>query len=556
MRAALTLLFDALVSALAALAVLIALSGGGTVVIGDAVISAHSVGNPLLVLLLLAAVRLAVAPNSPFLAIPGFTPDRLARRARALFARLTGSRPIGHALAIAGAVAGASLALKAGIAWSHPGFFGGDDVEIHEMTLGVLWGRGWPIWELRSAVYPMTFIYPVQWLLSLAGVSDVGTLVLAGRLVVACVSSVGVVLLFVIAREEYGGRIALLAATMLAFNHVTVTFGASELPRPVAAVLVLAAYGAVLRPTSAWAALAGALVGAAAALRFSEALFIVPGVMHLATQNRWRHAAVFAVAVVATAAALQAMGDTLYWGSPFASARHVADYTLVRQQSSRGFEPMWHYVASVPSWFDWTLAGLAMLATARGAWRPALWAWTPLALLSLLPHKEARYLVPAMPFVCLLAARGLADAASFLRSEAPKTPVRMDRLTLLLVLALGASVLHHVSRLHTRPDDGAIALARRLAERPSTGVAAEQLWRLGGRLYLDRAGPLRDLDPARLRTKDDIVAAAIGPDIHWILIRGETCTRTGCTPALEASGFAADSVLAGTSQYVVFERIR
>ena len=34
-------------------------------------------------------------------------------------------------------------------------FMTGDDVEIHEMSLGLLLHHPWPIWDLRSAVFPL-----------------------------------------------------------------------------------------------------------------------------------------------------------------------------------------------------------------------------------------------------------------------------------------------------------------------------------------------------------------------------------------------------------------
>ena len=64
----------------------------------------------------------------------------------------------------------------------HPGFITGDDVEIHELTLSMLFGYQWDIWSLRNAFFPLTFVFPAQAVLSGLGVSAAQTLVFAGRL--------------------------------------------------------------------------------------------------------------------------------------------------------------------------------------------------------------------------------------------------------------------------------------------------------------------------------------------------------------------------------------
>jgi hypothetical protein len=85
-------------------------------------------------------------------------------------------------VAIAGIVA-MSVAARVSAAWRHPGFITGDDWEIHMMTLGHLWASDWEIWSLRSAFYPMAFIYPAQALVSRWAGDDPWILIFTGRLV-------------------------------------------------------------------------------------------------------------------------------------------------------------------------------------------------------------------------------------------------------------------------------------------------------------------------------------------------------------------------------------
>jgi hypothetical protein len=94
-----------------------------------------------------------------------------------------------------------SVVLKTWFAATSQGFVTGDDVEIHEMSLGLLLHQPWPIWDLRSAVFPLGVVFPAQYIAHQAGVRDVGTLVFIGRLVVAVLSTVSIWLVWLVGRR-------------------------------------------------------------------------------------------------------------------------------------------------------------------------------------------------------------------------------------------------------------------------------------------------------------------------------------------------------------------
>ena len=136
----------------------------------------------------------------------------------------------------------ASLVVKLGNILWYQGFYSGDDVEVHEMTLGILFRQEWPIWNLRSPVFPVGFIFPVQWLLVQLGVSGTTALVMAGRLVVALFSTANILLLFAVTLRQWRSiPIATFAALFLASSGLHIQFGSSELPRTVATTFLLAA---------------------------------------------------------------------------------------------------------------------------------------------------------------------------------------------------------------------------------------------------------------------------------------------------------------------------
>lgn len=139
-------------------------------------------------------------------------------------------------------VIGVSVLVKAANAWYYFGFFSGDDVEIHEMTLASLFGWHWAAWNIRCAFYPMVFIYPVQALAVGVGVRDVGLLVFAGRMVAVAFSAAVLALTYRVGRQLAGSHaIGLIAVVLLAICKLHVTFASSELPRTVAGAFVLAA---------------------------------------------------------------------------------------------------------------------------------------------------------------------------------------------------------------------------------------------------------------------------------------------------------------------------
>ena len=250
--------------------------------------------------------------------------------------------------------------------------------------------------------------------------------------------------------------------------------------------------------------LGGVLVGIAAALRFSEAVFVAPAVGMLMLERRWRDAVVCLVAAAGTALAIQAISDQLYWGTPFYSLRHAIDYTLVERQSTRGFQPPWHYLTTMPEWSNVAIVAVAVFAAIRGGWRPALWAGVPLIALSVLPHKEARYLIPIVPFVSVLAGAGLWRL--IVRASSPGAMPPWSSIA--IVGGVVASTLLSINGYHVRRSDAAVSLARAIASTPGvSSVAVEQLWRWGGRIYLGGVPALQELD-GRLARPEDLTALA------------------------------------------------
>ena len=527
---------DVLALSILVAAVMIALTGGGSFDVWGQHVRAHSVASLLWFLTLWSLLRYSTL-SMPLLLIPGLSPARLSRRAvRIVDAVMFHVDQIDRrAIAIALVVLCTAVTiLKIAIAAAHPGFFGGDDVEVHEMTQGALLGLDWPVWDLRSAFYPMTVVYPVQWSSWQFGWSDTAQLVLAGRLPAIVASTVAVAWLYRTGSLRADASTGLAAAFLLATSSLFVEFGASELPRPLAALLILGAYGAVTSaPRIANAAGAGFLIGIAACLRFSEIVFLLPLTAHLAIERRWREAAWALLAMAATMTVVQAATDYVYWGKPFASALSIVQFTLSDRLSSRGYEPWWYYAWHIPSWSDYLTVGLALIASRQHP-RLALWVWAPVIVLSGLPHKEPRYLVPVIPLLSLLAAHGFITVAAAVRARSHDAA---PALALALLASISLRAIDQASKYHVDRSDSEVGFAAEVAPSLSSApVVLEQAWRFGGHIYLGRGRQVVDLNPVNLGPDEFAQRiASLSPGL--VALSAGACERLRCDTTLVGSGF-------------------
>jgi hypothetical protein len=550
------LALDALV-VLGCVVVMLAIAGYGRHVhVGRFILDVTSVNGFVAALLVVLGVRAAVPEVPVWFVIPVSSVSVVAlacwRGVRSWLIRLTQGAALGVVLSV---VAG-SLITKLWIAHQHPGFWTGDDVEIHEMTLSHLFGWHLPVWSLRSPFYPLGFILPAQWLAHRIGVIDTTSLIFVGRSVVA-VFSVGTLwLTFVVARRLFDSvPVAVLSTILLATNKLHTIGGSSELPRTVSSCFVLAAFGLLsLSPRQVSALVAGALIGVAAALRFSEEIFLIPALLQLTVARRWGHAGLACCGFFLVAILVLGPVDQMYWGESFFSLRHAADFTLVRGLSSRGVQPFFEYAAAVPAWADVFTVALAVLAWRLRLWTLAAWTWLPVIVLSALPHKEPRYLIPILPYFSMLAAASLWALVGWLGEAVDG---RRLRVAPILLAACAASLVGEVGGFVIGRSDGAVALAQNIARHSQVqGIAIEQAWRLGGHLYLPMAEPFVNLEPGQVETASALGDTLRDPKIVRVVLDAHHLARTHADQTVLARGFreVSPEVSAAASGYRLFER--
>ena len=154
MRYVLAVILDCLCISAIGAALFILLTGGGVYTIGHVRVSARVPDNILLLVGVVLAIRYAIRDIPWFAVWPTESAVRVSERVVSAVPAWARQLPLSSARQILLVLVVASVALKAWFAGTSQGFVIGDDVEIHEMSLGLLLHQPWPIWDLRSAVFP------------------------------------------------------------------------------------------------------------------------------------------------------------------------------------------------------------------------------------------------------------------------------------------------------------------------------------------------------------------------------------------------------------------
>jgi hypothetical protein len=285
----------------------------------------------------------------------------------------------------------------------------------------LVYGSGLVPWEFQLGVR--------SWLLPgvIAGLMELSRLVGDGpdyylpliAVAFAALAASPVICCFLWCRPHFGAAGALVAGMVVAVAPELVYFGARTLCDTVAGhLLVVALY--VLAPgyrvtSRRRLAVGGALLG----LIFVTRVQLAPAVALTALWTNWQADRERLVAIIAGATAiLAATGilDTLTLGYPLASLWRYVLYNLYYGVSSTfGVEPWMYYLSGELGVWGGACATLLLLALLGARRMPLLLvlAVTILAFHSSIPHKEYRFIYPAILLVAVLAGIGLAQMVSW-----------------------------------------------------------------------------------------------------------------------------------------------
>jgi hypothetical protein len=393
------------------------------------------------------------------------------------------------------------------------GFLTGDDLEVIEEAFRRVRHIAFTPWDVRGLFVPDVVIAPMVWLATRLGVQDVGRIIEIASLPSIALMALTIVLVRRLALQWSDGdeRAATIAMLLFGLHWIPLGFGSTTYPRTLAmACIVGAALLAERMPL-----LAGALVGLAFADRFSEIVFLLP--LLVAARRRWWRLLIGAIVSISITVGIY---DWVTWGSPFSSAIKFAHLTLVEPDFASRVKyqsPIW-YLTNVVRWLAPTLLPLLWIARKRAPW---LFVLVPLIALSIVKHKELRYVQGMIPFIAVIAGIG----ASMLWRE---------RRALAMTL-VGISLLWNLAglRFFARKTQPAVMAARWLATQPVKKVVLSQLWAYGDRLYLGTVIDVADISSPPQHAAEELAhadAAAL-----W-----ETdLDDTALTGALTANGFHA-----------------
>ena len=183
----------------------------------------------------------------------------------------------------------------------------------------------------------------------------------------------------------------------------------------------LDAYAAGIRPTApvdrgrvVFAAFAGLLF----LLRIQNAFLLLGLIVPDLVRRDWKRAGSIALGVT-IALLLSGALDWITWGVPFESTIQNIYWNVFRGiANAHGTNPFYFYGPAVADQAGWGFVAIALIAIiAQVLRRPTLYAGLGIFLAAHLaiPHKELRFLLPALPFVFLATIDSLGDLRAALR---------------------------------------------------------------------------------------------------------------------------------------------
>lgn len=380
-------------------------------------------------------------------------------------------------------------------AWMFFGFHSGDDVEILQEAFRRALGWEYAAWNIRNLLFSELAIAPAVAIGHALGITSVRPLTFVATIPVILLATLNVWLVFaLVERRLHATQAAWWGAFLYGLHWLPLGFGSTVYPRTASTAAILAAAFLVWRDGARWShhVAAGALLALAWAIRYSEVIFLIPLIYVAARSISGRRGRIEAAGWIAggfVAGSLLTIGlaDWITWGRPFGSLFAFGKYTILERQSSslHAVQPFYWYLARLGKWLP--LALLPLMWSARSSARArdaASFVIVPLILLSVVHHKELRYLQGIIPFLMILAAAGAWEL------------YQNGRRSLVAVL-LGASILLGLPGLTflLKKSMPAVNAAQdwTAQDRAGGAICASQRWAYGGTLYTHRYPPIVDL---------------------------------------------------------------
>lgn len=364
------------------------------------------------------------------------------------------------------------------IAWLVPGFIKGDEVELLDAALRASGRSTFTPWSIRHTL--LGDIIGGLWLPLWGAVSDPLHLVLLVTIPAIAGAAITMLLLGRVASNATDRASGRFAAVLYGLHWIPLCFATLPFPRAMTAPLVIGSALLAMRDTPWRNVMAGILIGLAGASRYSEWIF-ASSLLLLMTLRRYPFRSIIRAGLGFVAGAtILILYDWHSHGTPGSTLLAFVDYTFIQSASSSlvKHQPWsWylgrmHQILPPPLWIFLWLGFRDRRARELGIPFGIL----PLVVLSLVHHKELRYLQAALPFLILLTVAGFTIAMR-----------RRHRPLYVTILVFGlvwnATQYRQITKRPAEP----LAIADYVAEREAACVALMQPWRYGNTLYFPTA---------------------------------------------------------------------
>jgi Dolichyl-phosphate-mannose-protein mannosyltransferase len=298
---------------------------------------------------------------------------------------------------------------------------------------------------------------------------DPGSVYLTGRLAVAALGTLGVLLLYLAGSRLFDRRAGLLAAALLTVSFLAVSWShqaVNDVPTTAAvAASLLGTAGVFRRGRKLDYGLAGVGLGIACAVKYTAGIVILPLLAAATFQFRRERATVFRGLALAAGAALAAFVLL----NPYAvlAPREFADQLLFLSVTPEGEEKLGQAGENGIVYYLWALTwglgwvpsvaalGGAVAAFLRDRAIALLLVPAPVLYILFMGVQEryfGRWLLPVLPIICLLAAHGTLRLIDTLRQRGVRVVAAATSVAVAGLLAQGVFFSVHGNSVLSRND--------------------------------------------------------------------------------------------------------
>jgi len=439
------------------------------------------------------------------------------------------------------------------------GFLINESSENLSIAYGIVHGFRYG-WEGRSWFYPMILSLPI-YALKLMRVTSINKIILIMRIFPIFFSITSIYLIYLIGKKIENEFLGLVTALFLSVNWLFTRWSVSFVGGIPATTLILISFYLFLKnKTNKSLFLSGLFLGFGFMCRYQSIIFLVPLVFWLVYNNKIKGLypilAGFSLTVL-----LQGMMDFfVYRSSPIPFLHSIIafiEYVFIDNLSAvyHGTRPIGWYLSTMVDWFSVELVvlflfGLFFNTRRKKFFLILLTTIITFLIMSIVSHKELRYLLSILPFFCLLSACTLRTFDELIKlSKISFIKLFSNYLLILIFFSIVISNVIHVLGMDLNPNAGYMDGIKYLIENGEKTVAMPH-WTVGG-FYTggkDRWITLFHTDIDRNYLKDPEYADDILNNTSNILLENEYIIENGLSKIFtdnnfRLAGFFSDDVV-------------